>query len=77
MKSQHRGGTIVGFIVGLIVGLGAAAYAPAKYGLVTELVPAQGLVQANGWVEVSVVGAALLAFVGCRRRLSMPGAGRS
>ncbi|MCV2365665.1 lysophospholipid transporter LplT [Paucibacter sp. DJ1R-11] len=46
-----------------LIGFGAAAYAPAKYGLVTELVPAQGLVQANGWVEVSVVGAALLGTV--------------
>ena len=46
-----------------IVGLGAAAYAPAKYGLVTELVPARQLVRANGWIEVSVVCAALLGTV--------------
>jgi MFS family permease len=46
-----------------IVGLGAAAYAPAKYGLVTELVPTSALVAANGWIEVSVVGAALLGTV--------------
>lgn len=45
------------------VGLGAAAYAPAKYGLVTELVPAPLLVRANAWIEVSVVGAALLGVV--------------
>ena len=31
-----------------LVGLGAAAYAPAKYGLVTELLPARALVAANG-----------------------------
>ena len=43
-----------------VVGLGAAAYAPAKYGLITELVPARQLVVANGWIEVSVVTAALL-----------------
>lgn len=43
-----------------LVGLGAAAYAPAKYGLVTELVPARQLVAANGWIEVSVVSAVLL-----------------
>lgn len=48
---------IVGFAV---VGVGAAAYAPAKYGLITELVPAHQLVKANGWIEVSVVSAALL-----------------
>jgi len=46
-----------------LVGLGAAAYAPAKYGLITELVPARQLVAANGWIEVSVVSAALLGTV--------------
>ena len=46
-----------------IVGFGAAAYAPAKYGLVTELVGPERLVQANGWIEVSVVSAALLGAV--------------
>lgn len=46
-----------------LIGLGAAAYAPAKYGLLTELVPAPQLVAANGWLEVSVVGAALLGAV--------------
>jgi MFS family permease len=46
-----------------LVGLGAAAYAPAKYGLVTEIVPAARLVAANGWIEVSVVCAALLGTV--------------
>ena len=46
-----------------IVGLGAAAYAPAKYGLITELVPAKRLVAANGWIEVSVVCAVLLGTV--------------
>lgn len=46
-----------------VVGLGAAAYAPAKYGLITELVAPGQLVRANGWIEVSVVGAALLGAV--------------
>jgi MFS family permease len=46
-----------------VVGIGAAAYAPAKYGLITELVPPQGLVAANAWIEVSVVCAALLGAV--------------
>ena len=31
-----------------IVGLGAAAYSPAKYGILTELLPASQLVKANG-----------------------------
>ncbi len=43
-----------------LVGLGAAGYAPAKYGLITELVPPRRLVAANGWIEVSVVTAALV-----------------
>ena len=47
----------------VVVGFGAAAYAPAKYGLITELVPPERLVAANGWLEVSVVCAALLGTV--------------
>lgn len=46
-----------------IVGLGAATYAPAKYGLITEMVPPRQLVAANGWLEVTVVCAALLGTV--------------
>jgi LPLT family lysophospholipid transporter-like MFS transporter len=46
-----------------IVGLGSAGYAPAKYGLVTELVSPGQLVAANGWIEVSIVCAALLGTV--------------
>ena len=46
-----------------LVGLGAAAYAPAKYGLVTEIVGPQQLVAANGWIEVTVVCAALCGAV--------------
>ena len=34
-----------------IVGFGAAAYSPAKYGILTELLPAEDLVAANGWIE--------------------------
>jgi LPLT family lysophospholipid transporter-like MFS transporter len=43
-----------------LAGVGAAAYAPAKYGLMTELVPPALLVRANGWMEVTLVGAVLL-----------------
>ncbi len=46
-----------------VVGIGAAAYAPAKYGLVTELVAPGQLVRANGWIEVTTVCAALLGTV--------------
>ncbi len=47
----------------VVVGFGAAAYAPAKYGLVTELVEPRLLVAANGWLEVTVVCAVLLGTV--------------
>ena len=43
-----------------IVGMAASAYAPAKYGLVTETVPAEQLVKANGWLEVTVVMSVIL-----------------
>ena len=43
-----------------IAGMAASAYAPAKYGLVTETVPADQLVKANGWLEVTVVMAVIL-----------------
>ncbi|WP_295751362.1 lysophospholipid transporter LplT [Undibacterium sp.] len=33
------------------VGFGAAAYSPAKYGILTELLPPDRLVAANGWIE--------------------------
>ena len=46
-----------------VVGIGAAAYAPAKYGLVTELVGPRELVAANGWIEVTTVCAVLLGTV--------------
>jgi MFS family permease len=46
-----------------LVGLGASAYAPAKYGLLTESVPHSSLVAANGWIESTVVIAVLLGTV--------------
>jgi MFS transporter, LPLT family, lysophospholipid transporter len=47
-----------------IIGVGGAAYAPAKYGLITEMVGPRQLVTANAWVEVTVVGAVLLGAAG-------------
>ena len=41
-------------------GLGAAIYAPAKYGLITELLPPSKLVQANGYFECATVCAVIL-----------------
>ncbi len=45
------------------VGLGAAAYSPAKYGILTELLPPQQLVAANGWIEGTTVGSIILGTV--------------
>ncbi|TAL95608.1 MAG: lysophospholipid transporter LplT [Paraburkholderia sp.] len=38
-----------------VVGFGAAAYSPAKYGILTELLPAEKLVAANAWLESATV----------------------
>ncbi|WP_116135962.1 lysophospholipid transporter LplT [Trinickia diaoshuihuensis] len=38
-----------------VVGIGAAAYSPAKYGILTELLPASRLVAANAWLESATV----------------------
>ncbi len=46
-----------------IVGIGAAAYSPAKYGILTELLPARQLVVANGWIEGLTVGSIILGVV--------------
>ncbi len=46
-----------------VVGLGAAAYSPAKYGILTELLPASQLVKGNGWIEGLTVGSIILGIV--------------
>ena len=46
-----------------IVGIGAAAYSPAKYGILTEILPENSLVAANGWVEGSTVAAIILGAI--------------
>ena len=46
-----------------IVGFGAAAYSPAKYGILTELLPAEDLVAANGWIEGLTVCSIILGTV--------------
>jgi MFS family permease len=48
-----------------LVGLGAAAYSPAKYGILTEYLPPDQLVKANSWMEGLTVAAIVLgALVG-------------
>jgi MFS family permease len=46
-----------------VVGFGAAAYSPAKYGILTELLPPEKLVAANGWIEGATVGSIILGTV--------------
>jgi MFS family permease len=46
-----------------LVGLGAAAYSPAKYGILTEFLPPTKLVVANGWIEGLTVGSIILGTV--------------
>jgi MFS family permease len=46
-----------------IVGLGAAAYSPAKYGILTEYLPPSKLVQANSWMEGATVAAIILGAI--------------
>src|SRR5687768_4958991 len=46
-----------------IVGLGAAAYSPAKYGILTEYLPHRKLVIANGWIEGLTVASIILGTV--------------
>ena len=46
-----------------VVGLGAAAYSPAKYGILTELLPPSQLVKANGWIEGLTIASIILGVV--------------
>ena len=46
-----------------VVGLGAAAYSPAKYGILTELLPPSQLVKANGWVEGLTIASIILGIL--------------
>lgn len=45
-----------------VVGFGAAAYSPAKYGILTELLPPEKLVAANGWIEGTTVSSIILGI---------------
>jgi MFS family permease len=46
-----------------IVGIGAAAYSPAKYGILTEMLPSHQLIKANAWMEGTTVTAIILGPV--------------
>lgn len=46
-----------------LAGFGAAAYSPAKYGILTEYLPPERLVWANSWMEGLTVSAIILGAV--------------
>ncbi len=46
-----------------LVGIGAAAYSPAKYGIVTEMLPPLLLVKGNSWIEGLTVLSIILGTV--------------
>lgn len=46
-----------------VVGLGAAAYSPAKFGILTELLPSSQLVKANGWIEGLTIASIILGVL--------------
>lgn len=46
-----------------LVGIGAAAYSPAKYGIVTEMLPPSMLVKGNSWIEGLTVVSIILGTV--------------
>jgi LPLT family lysophospholipid transporter-like MFS transporter len=52
------------FLMYGLVGVGAAAYSPAKYGILSELTAAENLVKANGLMESSTIAAILLGAIG-------------
>ncbi len=73
----------LGMVLGLnpflaygLVGLGAAAYSPAKYGILSELTAPAQLVKANSWMESSTIAAILIGAVagGTLSDWSVPGA---
>ena len=55
--------TVHPLIAYAVVGFGAAAYSPAKYGILTELLPPEKLVAANGWIEGLTVGSIIFGTV--------------
>ncbi|RIY39206.1 lysophospholipid transporter LplT [Neopusillimonas maritima] len=57
------GQLVMVFISYTLVGIGAAAYSPAKYGIVTEMLPPELLVKGNSWIEGLTVLSIILGTV--------------
>jgi LPLT family lysophospholipid transporter-like MFS transporter len=64
------------FLMYGVVGVGAPAYSPAKYGILSELTSAKQLVKANGLMESSTIAAILIGAIagGTLADWSVPGA---
>lgn len=60
---NHDGQLGIVFIAYTIVGIGAAAYSPAKYGIVTEMLPPEQLVKGNSWIEGLTVISVIIGTV--------------
>ncbi|MBL0125735.1 MAG: lysophospholipid transporter LplT [Betaproteobacteria bacterium] len=63
LKLPGNGGFWVVFAGYMVVGIGAAMYSPAKYGILTELLPPEQLVKGNGWIEGLTVVSIILGTV--------------
>ncbi|MDO5680329.1 MAG: lysophospholipid transporter LplT [Pelistega sp.] len=60
---NHLTHTYIVCLAYALVGIGAAAYSPAKYGIVTELLPPKDLVKGNSWIEGLTVLSIIFGFV--------------
>lgn len=61
MGESHQ--LLLVFCAYTLVGIGAAAYSPAKYGIVTEMLPPELLVKGNSWIEGLTVLSIILGTV--------------
>ena len=58
-----NGGFWTVFLGYMLVGIGAAMYSPAKYGILTELLPPEQLVKGNGWIEGLTIASIIFGTV--------------
>src|SRR5690606_1323631 len=58
-----QGQLVLVFAAYTLVGIGAEAYSPAKYGIVTEMLPPDQLVKGNSWIEGLTVLSIILGTV--------------
>jgi MFS family permease len=63
MGFEHHHQVYVVCLAYALVGVGAAAYSPAKYGIITELLPPEQLVKGNSWIEGLTVVSIILGVV--------------